>query len=165
MSTVSATPGAETLRWDIFLCYASEDKERVADPLYCALTGAGIACWYDQAEIRWGDPTAGKIMEGLSASRYVMVILTPKFLKKHYGRFELLTSINDEASTGKVKVLPQICGAENDREEILRKLPVVSGKNCHCRKLRITCETHCFQSTTLFHATSKLRRVGENFIV
>lgn len=130
MSTVSANPGAETLRWDIFLCYAREDKKKIVEPLYRELTVAGIACWYDQTEIRWGDPTAGKIMEGLSASRHVIVILTSDFLKKHYGRFELLTSINDEASTGKVKVLPLLCGTQDEREEILRKLPIVSGKHC-----------------------------------
>ena len=130
MSIASANPGTETLKWDVFLCYASEDEKKVVEPLYQSLTRAGITCWYAPADIKWGESIPEKIMEGLSASRYVMVILTPDFLKKHYGRFELLTSINDEASTGRVRVLPLIRGTESQKEEILGKLLIVGGKRC-----------------------------------
>ena len=59
---------------DIFICHAGEDKDAVVRPMVEAFTQAGISCWYDEAEIQWGDSVTQKVNEGLSSSRYVVVV-------------------------------------------------------------------------------------------
>ena len=66
---------------DVFICYASEDKESIAKPLFDALSSEKINCWFDENEIHWGDDISQKINEGLKASRFGIVIFS-KFL--HY---------------------------------------------------------------------------------
>jgi hypothetical protein len=50
---------------DIFVCHASEDKGDVVRRLAEAFTAAGVSCWYDEAEIQWGDSITQKVNEGL----------------------------------------------------------------------------------------------------
>jgi hypothetical protein len=50
---------------DIFVCHASEDKQDVVRPLVEVFTAAGVSCWYDEAEIQWGDSITQKVNEGL----------------------------------------------------------------------------------------------------
>jgi len=52
-------------RSPIFVCHASEDKGDVVRPLVVAFTAAGVSCWYDEAEIQWGDSITQKVNEGL----------------------------------------------------------------------------------------------------
>jgi len=65
---------------DIFICHAAEDKNTIVEPLVHALQQAGISYWYDKAEIKWGDSITQQINEGLSSSRFVVVILSNNFM-------------------------------------------------------------------------------------
>ena len=40
------------MKKDVFICHASEDKDRVTEPLVKAFQNAGITYWYDRAEIK-----------------------------------------------------------------------------------------------------------------
>jgi len=113
---------------DVFLCHTSEDKEAIVNPLFESLVSHGISCWYDQAEIRWGDSIPQKVNEGLQISRYVLVVLSTRFLGKSWPQRELHAALNLEASSGRVKVLPLICGSLEERKQILEKLPLLSDK-------------------------------------
>ena len=48
----------------IFICHASEDKDEIVCPMVEALSQAGISCWYDEAQIGWGDSITKKVNEG-----------------------------------------------------------------------------------------------------
>jgi TIR domain-containing protein len=113
---------------DIFICHASEDKEAVVRPLAKGFRANGISCWIDEAEISWGDSIVGKVNEGLAKSKFVLVVLSQKFLEKHWPQHELNAALNDEASSGEVKVLPLIVGDGPGRKEILAQLPLLRGK-------------------------------------
>jgi Leucine-rich repeat (LRR) protein len=91
--------------WDVFISHASEDKESVALPLAQALRAAGLKVWLDQEEIKLGDSIRRKIDEGLSKSRYGVVILSETFLEKAWTQKELngLLAIEDH---GEKIVLP-----------------------------------------------------------
>jgi hypothetical protein len=41
--------------WDVFISYASEDKEDFVSPLASALRRRGLAVWYDQFTLEAGD--------------------------------------------------------------------------------------------------------------
>lgn len=120
-------PTAAEIR-DVFICHASEDKSAVVAPLVGALAAARISCWYDQAEIRWGDSVTGKVNEGLSISRYVIVVLSPAFLGKHWPEREMNAALNLEATTGEVKVLPLIVGSQDEVCNVLRRFPLLNDK-------------------------------------
>lgn len=113
---------------DVFLCHASEDKATIVEPLYRALFGAGISCWYDNAEIIWGDSIAAKVNEGLSKSDYVLAVLTENFMRKNFPKSELFVALNKSSSSGKAVVLPLISGSEEFRKHLLTDFALLSDK-------------------------------------
>lgn len=113
---------------DVFLCHASEDKAKVLRPLVSALKAAGITFWYDEAEIRWGDSIVEKVNEGLRISRYVLVVLSPAFVEKHWPQRELNAVLNIEASTSEVRVLPLLVGSPEQLKGLLVNYPILNDK-------------------------------------
>src|SRR5215831_8788978 len=91
--------------WDVFISYASEEKETVALPLAETLGRAGLQVWLDQFELRMGDSLRQKIDEGLSASTFGVVIISEHFLNKAWPQKELngLFALED---TGAKTILP-----------------------------------------------------------
>lgn len=126
--TPSADLSAPEQERDIFLCHASEDKAAVLEPLRSAFENCGISYWYDRAEVRWGDSLTAKMNEGLRISRFVLVVLSPHFLGKSWPERELNAALNLEASSGEVKVLPLLCGTEEQRGAAIRRLPLLNDK-------------------------------------
>ncbi|MDO7877677.1 toll/interleukin-1 receptor domain-containing protein [Hymenobacter sp. ASUV-10] len=76
-------------KWDVFISYASEDRAELAGPLAERLASFGVKVWFDKFELRIGDSLRERIDEGLSQSRYGIVILSPAFFSKHYPVREL----------------------------------------------------------------------------
>lgn len=113
---------------DVFICHASEDKKKVVRPLVEACIQAGISCWYDEAEIQWGDSITQKVNDGLSRSRYVVVVFSSAFVGKNWPQRELYAILNQEASTGEVKVLPLLVGQAHEKQEILKQYPLLNDK-------------------------------------
>lgn len=113
---------------DIFVCHAGEDKEEIVRPMIEAFNQSGISCWYDEAEIRWGDSIIQKVNEGLKDSRYVVVVFSLNFVEKNWPQRELNAVLNQEASTGEVKVLPLLVGSEDEKRQILTKFPLLNDK-------------------------------------
>ncbi len=74
--------------WDAFISHASEDNE-VVHALTDSLRRAGIRVWVDQQELRLGDSLSERIDDGLAASRFGIVLLSPHFLAKRWPRQEL----------------------------------------------------------------------------
>ncbi len=118
----------DTPERDVFLCHAGEDKDSIARPLYEAFTSAGISCWYDEAEIRWGHSITEKVDEGLRISRFAVVILSKASARKHWPQRELYALMNQEAASGMVRVLPLIAGSDQDAEQILKLFPLLNDK-------------------------------------
>jgi hypothetical protein len=113
---------------DIFMCHASEDKAEIVGPIIEAFGQAGITHWYDEAEIKWGDSITQKVNEGLTVSRYVIVVFSPAFIGKNWPERELNAVLNIEASIGKVKVLPLLVGSKRDKDNIISRYPLINDK-------------------------------------
>lgn len=113
---------------DVFLCHASEDKPKIVEPIARALDEAEITYWYDSAEIKWGDSVTAKINEGLSKSRYVLVVLSSSFIEKSWPRREFDSSLSREANTGEVRVLPLLVGDSSERDANWAKFPLLEDK-------------------------------------
>jgi RES domain-containing protein len=85
----------------VFLCHASEDKERVVRPVKEALFANGINSWIDDAEITLGDSITRKVNTGLKDAEYVIVFISPAFIRKPWPRRELDAALSREARTGR----------------------------------------------------------------
>lgn len=113
---------------DVFICHAGEDKNKIVRPLAEAFDEFGISYWVDEGQIAWGHSLTGKVNEGLSKSRYVIVILSEAFLSKPWPEKELNAALNIEASSGVVKVLPLLIGNKETREKIFNRYPLLNDK-------------------------------------
>jgi hypothetical protein len=91
--------------WDIFICYASEDKE-FARELATALKGKDLRVWFDEFTVKVGDPLQDSIGGGLAKSEYGVVILSEKFLRKPWPVKELTELLDREKQVRKNLVLP-----------------------------------------------------------
>jgi hypothetical protein len=112
--------------FDVFLSYASEDRESIASPLYEALRQAGITVWFDQALLKLGDSFRRKIDLELSRCRYGVVILSPRFLAKEWPQRELDGLLARESDTGKKAILP--IWHELDIRDVIAFSPTLAGR-------------------------------------
>jgi hypothetical protein len=82
-------PTIDESQWDVFISYASEDRQALVEPLVSLLAGMGLSVWWDQFELTAGDSLIEKITLGLSRSRYGVVVLSHDFLDKPWPQYEL----------------------------------------------------------------------------
>jgi TIR domain len=75
--------------WDIFMSHASEDKEPFVRSLANALVDSGVRVWLDDFVLKLGDSLRRSIERGLRASRYGVVVLSPRFFEKEWPQKEL----------------------------------------------------------------------------
>jgi hypothetical protein len=113
---------------DIFLCHHHKDKERLARPFYQALQEDDLDVWFDEAEIQLGDSIISKIQEGLSSSKFLVVLITDNFLNAARGlRFEELNAaIARQARSSQTLVMPIL--HDVDHSELERRLPLLADR-------------------------------------
>jgi hypothetical protein len=94
------------MKWDLFICHASEDKKEVAEPLAKMLQAQNLEVWYDNFTLTVGDSLRRRIDEGLANSRYGVVILSPSFFTKNWPQKELDGLAAREDAEGHKVILP-----------------------------------------------------------
>ena len=114
--------------YDAFVCHASEDKADVVEPIVESLRSHGVKVWYDRHELKWGDSITDRINDGLNRCRYVIVILSPAFMRKSWPKKEMNTALENEAATGVVRVLPLFFGSDTEVEKIRSALSLQADK-------------------------------------
>lgn len=90
---------------DLFISYASEDKDKVVRPLVKFLEQLSVSIWYDEYQLRMGDSLRRSIDHGLAHSKYGLVIISPDFLRKEWTQYELDSLTAREMKGGKI-ILP-----------------------------------------------------------
>ncbi len=111
---------------DCFISHASEDKDAVARPLAEALVSAGYSVWFDEYELVLGDSLRAKIDEGLAASRFGVVVLSPQFFEKGWPQSELNALAAKEMVGGERLILPVWHGV--DEEFLASKSPLLADR-------------------------------------
>lgn len=91
--------------YDVFISHASEDKEDVVRPLAKSLKEKGVSVWYDEFELKIGDSLRRKIDQGLSKSRFGIVVISRSFIKKGWTNYEL-DGLMTKAISGQQILLP-----------------------------------------------------------
>lgn len=97
---------------DVFISYASEERENMAQPLAELLRGLGLLVWFDQFELKLGDSLRRTIDKGLGECRFGVVLLSPNFFGKHWTNRELDGLAQREVDGQKV-ILPIWCGVND----------------------------------------------------
>jgi hypothetical protein len=97
--------GDAQLKWDAFICYATEDKENFVRPLAERLREHGLRIWYDEFVLKVGDSLRRSIAHGLAQSRYGIVVLSPNFISKEWPNHELDGLLELEMA-GPYRILP-----------------------------------------------------------
>ncbi len=77
------------VEYDVFISYASEDKDDVVAPLADALRTGGLSVWFDDFELGIGDSLRQRIDKGIASSRFAIVVLSKAFFKKGWPNYEL----------------------------------------------------------------------------
>ena len=94
------------MKYDVFICHASEDKEDFVRPLAEKLRQQHLDVWYDEFSLKIGDSLTQKVDEGLSKSRYGIVVLSQNFFKKPWAKRELNGLTVREMAEKKDLILP-----------------------------------------------------------
>ena len=103
--TLFVNSSDEGKEYDVFISHASEDKDMVVRPLALALKDKGLSVWYDEFELKIGDSLRRKIDQGLSRSRFGIVIISRSFIKKGWTNYEL-DGLMTKAISGQQVLLP-----------------------------------------------------------
>lgn len=98
---------ASNEKYDVFVSHAWEDKEDFVDEFVSELRKQGLKVWYDTDKLKWGDSMREKIDNGLSKSRYGVVVLSPNYIAEHkyWTKTELNGLFQVETINGKT-ILP-----------------------------------------------------------
>jgi hypothetical protein len=116
--STSSAPADVADGYDLFICHAFEDKERVAAPLAQRLRQT-YRVWYDDFALTIGDSLREKIERGLSTSRYGVVILSPRFFAKRWPMTELAALFARQNALGRKVILP--VWVELSHEDVTRE--------------------------------------------
>ena len=115
----------ESYEFDVFISHASEDKARFVEPLLVALKERGVRYWYDGEQIGLGADFRRRMDDGLTKSRFGVVILSPNFFKR-WTQAELSALFEQEASLDMTRILPVRC--DLDHATVVNRLPLLSAR-------------------------------------
>jgi len=94
------------MEYDVFICHASEDKDDFVRPLATLLEQQHLAVWYDEFSLKVGDSLSSKIDEGLSKSKFGIVVLSKNFFAKPWTQRELRGLVTREMVEQQDIILP-----------------------------------------------------------
>jgi hypothetical protein len=95
----------------VFICHASEDKERFVIPFAVALRAKGVDAWVDKFEILAGESIVSKIFdEGVEEAKAVIAVISEASIKKPWVKAELDVAVVRRIE-GKAKLIPVVLEA------------------------------------------------------
>lgn len=114
-------------QYDVFISHAWEDKASFVDELYNELIAIGISVWYDTSKIKWGDSMRKKIDEGLSKSKFGIIVLSPNYIaeNKYWTKVELDGLFQLESINGKT-ILP--IWHNLTKKEVMEYSPIIASR-------------------------------------
>lgn len=127
LSTMHSTPPSVP-KYDVFISYASEDKETFVSPLVKCLQSRNINVWWDDQNIKWGDSIRQKIDFGLTNSRLGIVVISPEYLEKYWTKYEYNGLLQQEASINKQPIVLPIWHRIS-KTEIMKYSPTLADRS------------------------------------
>ena len=119
--------GNLSMKYEIFIGHASEQKDDIATPLFEELTKEGIRTFIDIVEIKWGDSLTKLINKALSEAKYFLAIISIDSINKSWPDTEMNAAIARQIE-GKQKVLPLFVGSTEEIEKCKEHYPLISDR-------------------------------------
>lgn len=91
----------------VFVSHASADKAFV-DRLVADLAAKAVPVWYDKFDLRVGESVPGGINEGLSSSKYFLVVLSKSSVASRWVTEELNAALIEQVARGGTFLLPAL---------------------------------------------------------
>lgn len=113
------------MKWDFFISHASEDKDAIARKLADGLKNEGFRVWFDEFTLTLGDSLRRSIDQGLSESKFGIVILSDNFFSKDWPQKELDALVSKERNGIKI-ILPVWHKIRHD--EIVKYSPLLADR-------------------------------------
>lgn len=107
-------PSTDMLPFDCFISYASEVRS-VVERLILALTARDLRVWWDKGQITIGDTLTRKLDEGLTQSRYGVVIVSTHSIAKKWTDAEVRALARMAINSGTKVVLPVLVGITHEQ--------------------------------------------------
>jgi hypothetical protein len=111
-----------TYSYHAFLSHSVDDKIGIATELDAALKEKGLKIWYSSRDLSVGDSITERINTGLKQCRFGIVIISPSFLDKFWGPYELTMLLNK--TEGEKKILPVLYNISKD--ELAVRAPMIA---------------------------------------
>ena len=111
----------------VFLIYARADRA-IAEEIAQALQVANFHVWFDSWELQPGDSIATRIREGVSASDFLVVLLSPDSANSRWVGEELTLALSNELRQRAISVVPTIL-RDCDVPQALQGYPLVDLRN------------------------------------
>ncbi len=112
---------------DVFLSYASEDRDAVARPLKERLEARHVSVWFDGEQIATGTGIASGLDQGLLRARLVVALLSPRYLAKTWTTREKDAVFGLE-SDGRDRLFPVL--HELTMKKLRETSPTIAGRVC-----------------------------------
>lgn len=119
--------GNLSMKYEIFIGHASEQKDDIAKPLFDELIKEGIKTFIDVVEIKWGDSLTKLINKALSEAEYFLAIISIDSIAKSWPDTEMNAAIARQID-GKQKVLPLFVGTKKQIEECKKHYSLISDR-------------------------------------
>lgn len=119
--------GEISMKYDVFIGHASEQKDDIAGPLFDELTKLGIKTFIDVVEIKWGDSLTRIINKALAESEYFLAIISANSINKSWPDTEMNAAIARQIN-GKQKVLPLFVGTVDQIVECKNHYSLISDR-------------------------------------
>jgi hypothetical protein len=113
-------------KWGTFVCHVTADKKAFVTPLGEELQKFGVNVWLDAFILKVGDSLRQKIDEGLSKSRFGVVVFSPSFFQKKWPQAELDGLFAREMGGKRTVILP--IRHQISIEELVERVPLLAGK-------------------------------------
>ena len=110
-------------KWDVFVCHASEDKERFVEPLANRLRDLAVRVWFDKHILKPGDRLSEMIADGLAQSRFGLLVFSKAFMGKPWTRYEMSGLVNRFVEE-KTRLIPIWLGV--GREDVCSMNPALA---------------------------------------
>ena len=116
-----------SMKYEIFIGHAFEQKDDVATPLFEELTKEGIRTFIDIVEIKWGDSLTKLINKALSEADYFLAIISINSISKSWPDTEMNAAIARQID-GKQKVLPLFVGTTEEIKKCKEHYPLIADR-------------------------------------
>lgn len=96
----------EIIEFDVFLSHSSLDKEDYVSELSDKLEGKELKVFEDVKVFKIGQSQTSMMNMGILNSRFVVVFLSPNFIKSGWSEYEFKSFLNREINEKKIIILP-----------------------------------------------------------